>query len=823
MNTRWNDMWDIFHAALDLPEDERAAYLADACGSDEALTAEVRALLMSHERADQLPDPDTFLDGIQLDDELAEASAGQMIGPYRIVREIGQGGMGAVYLAEQEQLNRRVALKLIRLGMDTRQVVARFEAERQALAMMNHPNIAQVIDAGATEAGRPFFVMEYIDGEPITEYCDARQLSTTDRLDLFLQVCAGVQHAHQKGIIHRDLKPSNVLVAQEDGKPVPKIIDFGVAKATAQEMTERTLFTQAGMLVGTPEYMSPEQAGFSGRDIDTRTDVYSLGVLLFELLVGALPLDPGELRRGAYDEICRRIREEEPSKPSTRLSTLHGEADELAKKRHTDRRSLIRLLQGDLDWITMRALEKEPDRRYTSPSELAADLKRHIRNEPVEAGPPSAGYRIGKFARRHKLVVAAGSIVALSLLLGMAAATFGLLRAQQAERVALEEARTAEEVSDFLAGLFRVSEPSAVDIDSITARSVLDRGVERIRDELADEPRVQSRLMQVMGRVYAQLDLLDESERLYEEALETRRQLPGATGAEIAEPMAGLAGVRHLGGDHEGAVALYSQAIDLARESGEADDALWLATVYRSLGGVYDTLARHGESLATLEAARTMLERSGYATTAEMGRVLRNIGISHWGLGDFEAAREAYEESLRVYEQVLDPGHPEVSYVVNSLAILNYNLGDYDAARPMFERELANLERTLGPEHQNTASVMNNLGFLLLEMGLPSEARPRIQESLRIREKVLGPDHQETATSFCNLGLLQLAEDNPGDAQVSANRCLEIREQVLGADHPYVAEALLLNARVLRELNDAGGADALERRAARIRDAAEQS
>jgi len=805
-------MWDIFHAAVELPEAERSAYLHDACKGNAELLAEVESLLASHKESDRLPAADAFLSDLPIDEELAVASAGQLIGAYRISREVGQGGMGVVYEAEQEQLNRRVALKLIRLGMDTQQVVARFEAERQALAMMNHPNIAQVIDAGATEAGRPYFVMEFIDGEPITDYCDAQRLNTAERLDLFLAVCAGVQHAHQKGIIHRDLKPTNVLVTQEDGKPVPKIIDFGIAKATAQRMTEKSLFTQAGVLIGTPEYMSPEQADLSEQDVDTRTDVYSLGVLLFELLVGALPFEPTELRRAGYDEIRRRIREDEPARPSARLSTLHGQAEELAQNRRTDSPSLIRLLRGDLDWITMRALEKAPDRRYASPSELAADLRRHIDDEPVQAGPPSTAYRIGKFARRHKLFVAAGSVVILSLLFGVTAATFGLLRAQEAERLARAEARTSEEVSDFLAGLFRVSEPSAVDVNSITARDVLDRGVERIRGELSGEPEVQSRLMLEMAKVYAQLGLLPEADRLFEEALDIRRQLSSFDNNQVSEALAGLAGVRHLAGKHEESIELYNEAIQLGEAAGDDRNVLWLATMYRSLGGVYDTLARNADSLATLQKARSMLEASGYTTSAEYGRVLRNIGVSHWTAGDFEAARTAYEESLRVYDQALEPGHPEMSYVVNSLAILNYNLGDFDAARPMFERELANLERTLGREHRNTASVMNNLGLLLLEMELLDEARVKIEESLQIREAVLGPEHEEVATSLFNLAQLQIAEEDPVAARLSLERCLAIREVTLGSNHPYTVGTLSRYAEVLRQLGETDKALAIEQR-----------
>jgi len=474
---------------------------------------------------------------------------------------------------------------------------------------------------------------------------------------------------------------------------------------------------------------------------------------------------------------------------------LHGQAEELAQNRRTDSPSLIRLLRGDLDWITMRALEKAPDRRYASPSELAADLRRHIDDEPVQAGPPSTAYRIGKFARRHKLFVAAGSVVILSLLFGVTAATFGLLRAQEAERLARAEARTSEEVSDFLAGLFRVSEPSAVDVNSITARDVLDRGVERIRGELSGEPEVQSRLMLEMAKVYAQLGLLPEADRLFEEALDIRRQLSSFDNNQVSEALAGLAGVRHLAGKHEESIELYNEAIQLGEAAGDDRNVLWLATMYRSLGGVYDTLARNADSLATLQKARSMLETSGYTTSAEYGRVLRNIGVSHWTAGDFEAARTAYEESLRVYDQALEPGHPEMSYVVNSLAILNYNLGDFDAARPMFERELANLERTLGREHRNTASVMNNLGLLLLEMELLDEAR-----------------HEEVATSLFNLAQLQIAEEDPVAARLSLERCLAIREVTLGSNHPYTVGTLSRYAEVLRQLGETDKALAIEQR-----------
>jgi serine/threonine protein kinase/WD40 repeat protein len=369
------------------------------------------------------------------------AAPPERIGSYRIVRKLGEGGMGEIYEAEQvEPVRRKVALKLIKWGMDTRRVVARFEAERQALALMSHANIARVFDAGATERGRPYFVMEFVEGVPVTEYCDRQCLSTRQRLELFMQVCDGVQHAHHKGIIHRDIKPSNVLVALEDDRPVPKIIDFGVAKATEQRLTEKTVYTELGQLVGTPSYMSPEQADLTSQDIDTRTDVYALGVLLYELLSGALPLDLRALRQAGYEEMLRWIREEEPSKPSTRVSGLGEAAAAAARSRGTEAAALVRRLRGDLDWIAVKALEKDRARRYGSPAELAADVARHLHSEPVVACPPSATYRAKKFVRRHRFGVVAAGVVLAALVLGTIGTTIGMVRARAEARRA--EAKT---------------------------------------------------------------------------------------------------------------------------------------------------------------------------------------------------------------------------------------------------------------------------------------------------------------------------------------------------------------------------------------------
>ncbi len=423
---------EIFSDALSIrgPE-QRSVYLAGACQGDPALREQVESLLAAAEQAGD------FLERtVQVGpgEGLLER-VGSVIGRYKLLEEIGQGGFGVVYMAEQvEPVRRKVALKIIKAGMDTREVIARFEAERQALALMDHPNIARVLDAGATETGRPYFVMELVRGIPITEYCDKENLSNAERLRLFVKVCHAVQHAHQKGIIHRDLKPSNVLVAVHDGEAVPKVIDFGVAKAIGAKLTEKTLFTGFHEMIGTPAYMSPEQAELSGLDIDTRSDIYSLGVLLYELLTGAPPFDLDTIRRAALDEVRRMIREDEPPKPSTRIQSLGEKLPDVARRRHVDPAALVRLVRGDLDWIVMKALEKDRRRRYDTPDALADDVARHLNNEPVAAAAPSTVYTLRKFVRRHRVGIAFSAAVVVLLVAGTTVSTWQAVRATRAER-----------------------------------------------------------------------------------------------------------------------------------------------------------------------------------------------------------------------------------------------------------------------------------------------------------------------------------------------------------------------------------------------------
>jgi serine/threonine protein kinase/tetratricopeptide (TPR) repeat protein len=693
---------------------------------------------------------------------------------YKLLEELGSGGMGVVYKAEQiKPVKRSVALKIIKLGMDTKQVVARFETERQALAVMDHPNIAKIYDGGATETGRPYFVMELVRGIPITEYCDKHKLTTKERMELFVEVCEAVQHAHQKGVIHRDLKPSNILVAIQEEKPVPKIIDFGIAKATEHSLSERTLFTEQGQLIGTPEFMSPEQAEMSGLDVDTRTDIYSLGVILYKLLVGVLPFDPETLRSAGFGEIQRIIREKEPPKASTRLTGLGEVQTSVAQHRNTDVISLRRELKGDLDWIMMKAMAKDRTRRYASPLDLASDLLRHLRHEPVVAGPPNTLYRMGKFVRRHRIGVSA--VAGLFLIL----VAVSVLMAVQASRIARErdranrEAAVASRVSQFLIDIFRVSDPSEARGNSLTAREILERGAQKIQDELSEEPQIKATLMDTIGVVYHSIGLFDEALPLFETALEIRQQVLGNENLKVAESQNNLGALLTAKGDYQGAESHYRGA---------------LATRRKLLGDESIEVAGGINNLATLVFAQ----------------------------GDYTGAEELFREALDMHRKLLGEKTSEVAETLNNLAMTLARLGQLDEAETMYRGTLELHRELWGDEHPEVARSLNNLGMCLFRKGEYEPAEPLIQEALAMNRKLLGEEHPEISTNMNNLARIHLAKGDDTEAESLFRKVLELDRKLLGERHPYVAGTLNFLADLLMQRGDHGDAEPLIREALSI-------
>lgn len=693
--------------------------------------------------------------------------------------------MGQVWLAEQrEPLKRRVALKLVKLGMDTKEFVARFESERQALALMDHPSIARVIDGGATETGRPYFVMEYVEGVPITAYCDEHHLTIEERLKLFIEVCEGVQHAHHKGIIHRDLKPSNVLICEVDGKPVPKIIDFGVAKAMTQSLTDKTLQTVLGGWIGTPAYMSPEQAEITD-DVDTRTDVYSLGVMLYELLTGLRPLD-GESLAG-IEEVRRVIREVEPLRPSARVSA--ATARTAADSRQAQPRSLVKSLRGDLDRIVMKALEKETKRRYGSAAELAADIGRHLSSQPVLAAPPSRTYRARKFVRRHKIGVAASAAGGASLVVAVVGTSIGLVRARAEAERAKQEKRKAEQVSDFLVDLFKMADPEEARGETVTAREVLQRGTERLERELGDQPLVQARLRDAIGTVYRSLGLYQEAAPLLREALQQREQLLGPEHLEVLASLYSLGNLYRSQARYEEAERLYERALAIAEKTYGPEHEKVAAHV-NNLAMVYRFQGKNQEAGRLFRRAVEIAEREFPPDHPNVGRAQGLLARLYRSQGRYEEAERLYQRSLRTLESALGPDHPHVTKGLATLAHLYGSQGKYEDAEPLLRRALEIAEKVLPPNHPDVGVRVASLASLYSSQGNHEEAERLYRRALEILEEALGPEHPTVAMGLYNLGDIYTSQDKYERAEPLYRRALAISEKAFGREHLTVAACL---------------------------------
>jgi len=760
------------------------------------------------------------------------------ISGYSVVRKIDEGGMGEVFEAWQEVPRRHVAIKLIKRGMDSEEVVARFESERQALALMNHAHIAQVYAAGTTSAGSPYFVMEYVEGVPITEHCDRERLGIDERIALFLQVCEGVHHAHQKGIIHRDIKSSNVLVQAENGQAVPKIIDFGLAKALTGSKLEDAGLTQAGTPIGTPEYMSPEQLELEGSHVDTRTDVYALGVLLFELLVGSRPFDARVMIDEGFFEFRRQILEVDAPHPSTRAT------EETAVLRRTNALELGRWLRGELDWIVAHALEKQPDRRYPSVSEFAADLQRYLDDEPVLASPPSRVYLVQKFVRRHKVGVASALALLVALALGIVGTSLALVRAVSAEKLASseaeranqeadsarraqalasseaeranQEAHTARLTADFMTGLFEVVDPGEARGNTVTAREILDRGAKRIDAELVEEPEVRASLMGTMGVVYSRLGLYRSALPLLRGSLEERRKTLGEEDERVAESRNNLGETLLLSADYENAERELRAALDVRRrllgEHAEVAESLHdLGAVLAERGKLQEAeallreslelrrrlLGRHpdvAESLNDLafalydqkvtEGVEDLLREALELRTKLLGthpataESLNNLGMFLYEQERKDEAIALFRRSLDMKRQVFGAVHPEVALGMNNLALALHDAGDLAGAEELYRSAIEQQRALLGDAHPNLGQALHNLAFVLHDRGDYEGARESFFEAVATYRRALGDKHATVLEVVANAKQMVTGE-------------IERRERELGAEHPETVRARL--------------------------------
>ncbi len=871
----------LFDLTLAAAPADRGPLLDRECGSDTALRKRVEAMVSVAEGDRFLSEPTREnASSAVTESGFASASAsaaaaatmvapiregpGTRIGPYKLLQLIGEGGFGSVFMAEQEKpVVRKVALKIIKLGMDTRQVVARFEQERQALAIMDHPHIARVLDAGATETGRPYFVMELVKGDPIVGYCDKNNLSIEDRLDLFAQVCNAVQHAHTKGIIHRDLKPSNVLVSTQDGKPHTKVIDFGIAKATASKLTEKTLFTEHRQLIGTPEYMSPEQAEGS-LDIDTRTDVYSLGVLLYELLTGTTPFSSEELRSAAFAEIQRIIREVDPPKPSTRLSSNTGTLASVAAKRHTEPRRLGTLVRGELDWIVMKALEKDRQRRYETASGLMLDIRRYLAGEAVLAAPPSTSYRFQKFLRRNRAAVSAGSAIAASLVIGMVAFAWQAkvasdqrdlaVTAQQAEaeqRTQAEAARAdalaqkskaeeqeaeakkqaaiAEAVAKFQTDMLASVNPANLPKDpstgeplkdSVTVLQAIQAAIKKLDADgegegaLKDQPMVDAAVRTTIGNTLKGLGRYAEAEPQLRESLSIRRAALPAGHLNIAVGLSDLSSLLLAQNKLAEAEPLFREALEIIRRARPAGHPE-IASGLSNLAMLLSAQNKPAEAKSLLREALEIRRSALPPEHPDIALSLNNLATLLYE-DNLAEAEPLFREALAIRRAAFPAGHPDIVQSMNNLAVLLSQQNKPAEAEPLYREALAIRRATLPAQHPSIAIALSNLASEVRALNKPAEAEPLYREALAIYRATLPADHPDIATILNGLAGFLRTQGRSDEAEPLYREALAIRRSALPAGHPHIAEGLNHLAALLQSQNKPAEALPLYREAMEI-------
>ena len=779
----------LFSEAIAMGAEDRADYLAKACG-DSAVRVQVESLIEAFETVNSVgflsqPTGGSGSSSQEIGeqasgvDQVVGNALGSMIGSYRLIKELGEGGFGTVYLAEQEEpIRRQVAFKIIKLGMDTRQVISRFETERQSLAMMDHPTIAKVFDAGATENGRPYFVMEFVDGEPITKYCDRHRLTINARLVVFQRVCAAIEHAHQKGVIHRDIKPTNILIAQLDGEAAPKVIDFGIAKAVHSSNRDQSLQTQGHQILGTQAYMSPEQTQAGDRDIDTRSDVYSLGVLLFEMLAGCTPIHS----------------QDTTTKPSAMLRNMKS-LSSVAALRKTDAAKLCAIVTGDLDWIVMKAIESDRERRYGSANELSADIERYLNHEPVEASPPSFGYSARKFVNRHRVGVLFGTALVVVTILGLVGTSIFAVQSSGAAKEAQRELDRATEIKGLLGNMLTSISPEvAKGRDTSVMRSLLEESAERITNGEITDDIVRAEISSILAQVYLAIGDAKTAEPFARSAFATRELLLGVDAPDTMTTRGILADVLKELGERDASESLYVTNIELLSKANGLD----IRQKFNFQLGYFDLLVQDAPDEQVTQQLKEFVEQTKSRLGEKDPDALRAAHLFSTYLVKMGSVSEAEMIMTKVtssFRVVLGDDAPETILAINSLGTHRIMLGRLDEAEPLVRESIERSKRVFGEGHPRVPATMNNLAYLLLRRGAVDEALQVSRDAVELQSSKLGVDHPDLIQSRVNLGSLLASTRRFEEATVSMTSTLEASKRVLGERHPHS----------LRLLNNLGG------------------